>query len=332
MTGRKFKLFFPRWRFPYNLGDTVMLSSLFKAVRQVYQPGTLEVVADAVVAGLFAHDPWVDRFVTASWLTRKLIRKSAWSWYQRRGGHGIIWPHWQKAAFDHLAMGHNLVNTIQDPRRNILSINYAVQLGPEIVAFDDLRPRIHLTPEELARARQEIAPNAIALHVAAIRQDQSRLDNERLRYRRSAWQRFVQLVKAHDPSLVVYEVGQKQFEGIGDKLIPIGSIRDMAARLKATRLVVLSDGGVHNVCNAIDQPVLLFQGYEWNPPELFQMGNARFNPAYHPPCRQQCHLFEDILNLPKPRDHCHRACYDLSPERLAEDCIALLDKHPGHQA
>ncbi|MBF0153154.1 MAG: hypothetical protein HQL64_05390 [Magnetococcales bacterium] len=323
------KIYFPRWRFPYNLGDTVMLSCVFKALRQVYRPATLEVVADATVAALFAGDPRVDRFSTASWLERKLIRNPLWSRHVRQRGDFILWPLWQQATFAHLASGDNLERTIDDPKRNILAVNYAVQLGQGMLDFDDWRPRIHLAPEELLRARQEIAPHALALHIAPMRQDQSRQDGERLRYRRSSWERFVRKIKAHDPTLTLYEVGQERFAGIGDHWIPPGSIRELAAKLKVMHLAVLSDGGIHNVCNAIDQPVLLFQGYEWNPPELFKMGNGHFDATYHVACRRECHLFQDILGLSGASDRCQRECYDLDPERLAEDCIHLLQNQPS---
>ncbi|MBF0427059.1 MAG: hypothetical protein HQL66_14695, partial [Magnetococcales bacterium] len=327
-TGGHLRLYFPRWRFPYNLGDTVMLSSVFAALRQVYRPNFFEVVADATVAEVFAGDPWVDRFSVATWLERKLIRHPLWNWQRRRRGDLLLWPHWQPATFAHLATSDHLERLIADPRRNILSVNYAIQLGPGVLDYPDLRPRLYLTPAEVEQGRAAIAANAIALHIAPIRRDQGRHDGERLRYRRASWQRCVDLLRAFDPTLTFHEVGQERFEGIGDHWVAPGSIRALAAKLKAMRLVILADGGVHNLCNAIDQPVLLFQGYEWNPPELFKMGNALFDPTYHPACRRDCHLFEEILNLPRARDHCQRACYDLDPERLAADAIAWLRGQP----
>ncbi|MEO5331749.1 MAG: hypothetical protein H7839_06965 [Magnetococcus sp. YQC-5] len=322
-----FRLYFPRWRFPYNLGDTVMLSCVFKAVRHILNPDLFEVIADQTTVDLFYNDPYVDRLRTATWLERKLIKKIDQGFFGKN--RVVLWPTWQESVFQYLATGDHLQCLIESPNRNVLSLNNAWLLGPEFVEFEDLRPRIHLTAEELHVAREEIPPNSIAIHVAQIRNTQSRLDGETLRFRRDGWQVLVSRIKQYDPSITIWEVGRNAFLGVGDQaLIVDKDIRSLAARLAMMRLVILSDGGIHNVCNAIDKNVLLFQAYEFNPPDMFKMGNALFNPDYHLQCRLGCHIFSDILKTSSTMNHCNRECYGLDAHLLAEDAISFLRRFP----
>lgn len=240
----------------------------------------------------------------------------------------VIWPEWKAETFAYLAEDNNLEKCIDSPYKNIISYNYALQISSEVATFPDLRPRIYLTDNEIEAAKKGIHPNSIAINMARIRNTQSRMDGERLRYKKKSWDNFVKEIKSFDPTITIYEVGQDQYQGLGDVFLPNTTIRKTSAVLNEMRLVVLSDGGCHNICNAIDKKVLLFQGYEWNPPDLFKMGNAIFNPEYHVECRKGCHLFTDILKIKSLKDTCSRECYALDPHRLAADCIKYLRENP----
>ncbi|MBF0381072.1 MAG: hypothetical protein HQL69_08640 [Magnetococcales bacterium] len=319
----RIKLYFPRWRFSYNLGDTVMLSCLFKGIKESYQPDWFEVIGDETMVELFYNDPYVDRFRAGSWLERKTLKYFG-DRSKRKNPVFLVLPEWNPKVFEYLAIGDNLQRMIAHPRQNILSLVYAQQINPELFTFDDLRPRIHLTKKEITKAQRQIGDNSIAIHVADIRGRQKRDDGERLRYSLASWQRLVAELKTADPTLKIYEVGNNIFHGLGDIHIPPGSIRKLAAQLNAMKLVVLSDGGVHNLCNAIDKKVVLFQGYEWNPPDMFKMGNGLFNESIHLECRKKCHIFSDILKIEKASNSCQKECYALDPVLLAKECNDYL--------
>ncbi|MBF0445894.1 MAG: hypothetical protein HQL68_09900 [Magnetococcales bacterium] len=319
----RIKLLFPRWKFSYNLGDTVMLSCLFKAIKEFYRPDYFEVIGDNTMVELFANDPYVDHFRAGSLLEKKTL-KFYGDRSQNKNPVFLVLPEWNRAVFKYLAIADNLQKMIDHPRQNILSLVYAQQINPELFTFDDLRPRIHLTPEEITEADKQIGDNSIAIHVADIRGRQKRDDGEKLRYSFAGWQRLIKELKKADPTLKIYEVGSFKFHGLGDVHIPHGSIRKLAAQLNAMKLVILSDGGVHNLCNAIDKKVVLFQGYEWNPPDMFKMGNGLFNEAIHLECRKKCHIFSDILRIEQASKSCKKECYDLDPVLLAKECNDYL--------
>jgi ADP-heptose:LPS heptosyltransferase len=355
-------LYFPRWCFSGNIGDTVMISSLFKALKSVYPSSMLEVVSDEVVNATFYNDPYVDSFRLPTDEERKIpLRRHDFlggpkqpreeqrlSWLHFRVAKSLIktglyepllcfhvMPQWKMALFRHLREPENLAELIRAPYKNILSLNFAVQTSEEIVDFPDLRPRIYLTEKEIQWARSKIGPNAIGVNMAQIRDAQKRDDGDQLRYKKASWKDFVDKVKKYDCSLRVYEIGQARFEGIGDEFLPNGSIRETAALVNAMRLVVLSDGGLHHICTAVDKEVLLFQAYEWNPPDLFKMSNAIFSESYHTACRKQCHIFSEILKVPNVKRRCSKACYELAPSALADDCIRFLKEsatRPKRQA
>ncbi|MBF0194743.1 MAG: hypothetical protein HQL71_09300 [Magnetococcales bacterium] len=319
----RIKLYFPRWKFSYNLGDTVMLSCLFKAMKEHYRPQWFEVIGDDTMVELFQNDPYVDHFRAASWLEKKTL-KFYGDRSKQKNPVFLVLPEWNSAVFEYLAIGDNLQRMIEHPKQNILSLVYAQQINTELFNFDDLRPRIHLTPLEINEAESKIGNNSIAIHVADIRGRQKRDDGEKLRYSLASWQRLIAELKTNDPTLKIYEVGSHVFHGLGDEHIPPGSIRKLAAQLNSMKLVVLSDGGIHNLCNAIDKKVVLFQGYEWNPPDMFKLGNGLFNEDIHLECRKKCHIYSDILKIDSASKSCKKECYDLNPILLAKECNDYL--------
>jgi len=316
-------IIFPRWYFPYNLGDTVMLSSLFRAVKEQSPSKRLIVISDATTIETFNNDPHVEQFIDApSWV--QSISKKIYPLIHKIPFLHIIWPGWKSETYAILRENNNLHELIDASYKNILSINYAVQINKELAHSSDLRPRIYLENHEIESAREKIEPNSIGIHIARIRGSQSRKDQSEFRYNLHRWKKLCQLLKEELPKLTIYEIGDADFRQVGDKHIPIMSIRETAAHIHCMDLVILSDGGIHNICNAIDKKVLLFQAYEWNPPELFKMGNAIFSPQYHPDCRKRCHIFTDILQTASAKESCQRECYNLPPENLAHDCISHL--------
>jgi ADP-heptose:LPS heptosyltransferase len=331
-----FKLYFPRWFWPNNLGDSIMLSSVFKAIKETYSPCFLEVITDETLVNTFHNDLYADKIREPHWwekgLPEKVYKKKLTNFFINFKGQKsfVIWPDWQEKTFKYLSKKHNLDECINSPYKNIISYNFASQISDDIANFHDLRPRIYLTQDETSQAKKELNKNSIAINIAEIRYTQKRTDGENLRYKRESWETLVSEIKHAFPSLTVCEVGQDKFEGIGDKFIPNCSFRKLASLLNEMKLVILSDGGVHNVCNAIDKKVILFQAYEWNPPDLFKMHNAIFNESLHEKCRKRCHLFSDILNLPTMSTNCNKKCYILDPTKLACECINYLkESHEG---
>lgn len=319
-------IIFPRWYFPYNLGDTVMLSCLFKAVKNTTPKRKLIVISDTTTAETFYNDPFVDQFIEApSWISA--ISKKLYPLINRIPFLHIIWPSWKEETYSYLRSRDNLHDLISSPYKNILSIDYALQINNTLATSIDLRPRIYLNKKEITTASETIDKRSIGIHIARIRGSQSREDHSKFRYNLHRWKKLCEILKEKIPELTIYEVGEADFQQIGDKYIPIMDIRKTAAHLNALDLVILSDGGVHNICNAIDKKVLLFQAYEWNPPELFKMGNASFSPQYHPSCRKTCHIFSDISQTESSKKSCNRECYNLAPENLASDCIKLLKEN-----
>jgi ADP-heptose:LPS heptosyltransferase len=325
-----FKLYFPRWFWPDNLGDSIMVSSVFRAIKETYDPCFLEVITDETLVNTFHNDPYVDKIREPYWwekaLPEKVYKKKLTKFFFnfKEQKSFIIWPDWQEKTFKHLHEKHNLDMCINYPYKNILSYNFAFQINDDIANFYDLRPRIYLTKDETNQAKKELNKNSIAINVAKIRHTQKRTDGENLRYKRKNWEILVGEIKKAFPSLIVYEIGQDKFEGIGDRFIPYCSFRKLASLLNEMKLVILSDGGIHNVCNAIDKKVILFQSYEWNPPDLFKMQNAIFYENLHQKCRTQCHLFSEILQIPTLSNSCDKRCYLLDPRKLADECIKDL--------
>ncbi len=144
----------------------------------------------------------------------------------------------------------------QLPPKNILSINYAIQIDSNTLNQPDLRPRIYLTKDEESIAKIIIPNNAIGIHIAKIRNSQTRNDHSKYRYNLEHWRTLCRKIKVHLPHITIFEIGSDEFLGIGDQHIGFKTIRETAALINQMDLVILSDGGIHNICNAIDKKVL----------------------------------------------------------------------------
>lgn len=303
-----------------------MLSCLFKAVKNTTPKRKLIVISDTTTVETFYNDSFVDQFIEPPpWISA--ISKKLYPLINQLPFLHIIWPGWKKETYSFLRGENNLSDLINAPNKNILSINYALQFSDALTSYSDLRPRIYLNNKEIIAAKERVGEKSIGIHIARIRGSQSREDGSKFRYNLHRWKKLCEILKEKIPELTIYEIGEAEFQQIGDQHIPIMDIRKTAAHLHALDLVILSDGGVHNICNAIDKKVLLFQSYEWNPPELFKMGNATFSSQYHPSCRETCHIFSDILQTESSKKTCNRECYNLAPENLASDCIKLLKEN-----
>jgi len=329
MKAGNFYLYFPRWRFSYNLGDTVMLSCLFKAIKEVYKPKKLVVVGDQVVVDTFLNDPYVDKFRSATWIEKKIFkRRTKWKWF----GSCLVCiePTWQyRGLSEYFRTVQSLDDLIKEPNKNILSINYALQVGAELLDYPDLRPRIYLTKEEIqeAKDRFKMGDAAIGIHPARIRHSQLRLDGDHLRLKRSIWEQMLRVLKERNPKLVIYELGTEEFQGIGDRFVERGSIRELAAVIENLRLVILSDGGVHHVCNSISKTVYLFQGYEYAASDLCMMTNGVFDEDLYPQCRRECDLFAIFNKKQNKISNCTwRYCYEIDPTKMASSIGAMMEK------
>lgn len=321
------RIIYPRWYFPYNLGDTVMLSSVFQAIHAQNKFKNIHLITDTYTANTFFNDPYVNKITGFSKFQSKFLSKKLFNIFKAFPNTYVIWPGWHQDTFRYLRSKNNLQNCINSLQKNILSINYAIQIDSNTLNHPDLRPRIYLTKDEESIAKIIIPNNTIGIHIAKIRNSQTRNDHSKYRYNLEHWRTLCRKIKVHLPHITIFEIGSDEFLGIGDQHIGFKTIRETAALINQMDLVILSDGGIHNICNAIDKKVLLFQAYEWNPAELFKMGNAIFDSSCHLSCSTKCHLLHEIKQIKDERQVCNRECYQLDPRKLASTAINFLKKH-----
>jgi ADP-heptose:LPS heptosyltransferase len=318
------RIIYPRWYFPYNIGDTVMVSSIFKATHEILQPNKIHLITDTDTANLFHNDPYLNKITGLSKLHSKLFSKKIFKLLVRIPNTYILWPSWRHDTFNYLGAKKNLQKTIESPFSNFISINYAHQIDTKLLAHNDLRPRIYLTKNENKIAQKLIPRKAIAIHVAKIRNSHKRKDGSQFRYNIEKWKILCKTIKQQLPNLTIIEIGNKEFLGIGDQHIGFKPIREIAAIINQMELVILSDGGMHHICNSIDKKVLIFQAYEWAPVEIVKMGNAVFTSNCHTACSSECEVLHEIKGIADARLTCNRECYQLDPKGLAQEAIKYL--------
>lgn len=330
---RRITIYFPRWKFPNNLGDCVVFSSVIKMSRTLYPNSSIKVISDSFVIESLSNNPYVDRFSLPSLLER-LIPTRCWLRASYKKGNGMLYngrgrmiltvfPHYNADFYHYLAQGNTLQGLINNPRDHIIATHYAWQLGDAFLDLPDKSYEIFLTDEDRKMVKHFVPRNAIGLSIATRRKSMKIYNQDRYRYPLEKWRKIAEFLRNVLPGVHIVEVGTDRFHRIGDSYLGYMSLKDLAACIERMKLVILTDGGINNVCNAIGKQTLLFQGFEYLDPDLFKMWNSFINYDYHLACRKTCDINAKIRNVPDPKPGCGLKCTNTDPEWIAGDAVIL---------
>ncbi len=323
----KIKIIYPNWAVnPYNVGDTICTTSVVKAVLDRYPDAEVTYVSNEFACEMFANHPRVKTelpdnvllyFADRDW--REALRKG-WR-FADEDLIIMLYPEWQTDLWDYLGVPDNLDNMLDNPEANIITYNFCRMAGFE--DFREQRPEIILSHEDRSVVNTIMLPGDkwVALNVAPKRQSQIKPDESQFRYDILLTAQVANKLREHGYKIL--EVGYKDYLGIGDTWLGHRPLRECCAIMEKCKLFIGNDGGMHNVANAVNMPVLLFQSYPYNPPELFTMGNGTVldNGC---PYNQSCDHWAKIKHVSDAKTGCDKMCENLSPESIVEKALEIL--------
>ena len=325
-------LYLPRWKYPYNLGDSVRFSSLFKVLRSVHPDSYIEVVTDEFLIDGFEGDLYVNKFRLPSYFEKKIPTRF-WARSAIGRGNGAflklfktlyvrVHPSFSENYFKYLSQGSNLKKLINDPSTNIISTSYCWQLGDDYLAVKNKSSEIILSNKF-----QPIIPkNSIGICIATRRNSSKTYIKDNYRVSLKNWKLIAEGLRKRLPGINIIEVGSDKYHNIGDQsLLGVMQLKELLINLNRMTCLLVTDGGIYNACHSINKKVVLFQGAEYLEPDIHKMRNAYVNESYHLECRKTCDYYAKIFNLVDPKPKCGFKCMDLNIDAIVEDVVMLYN-------
>jgi len=323
---KNIRLYFPRWIFPKNLGDSLIFTFVPKILKSIYPDCTLEVITYGFLIDIFKLDKNVD-------LVREPNQQEIYVNYHQYAlsdekieNIKVIYPDWHPKTFAFWKDNAELLEN--HPTANIITLNYLLQLGLENLLFDKKQSFL----SEINVPKYENNTNFINVGIVPTTKLSGKTtphpycDGKGFRFNGmkglESWKELVKTLKYSNPRIKIFEFSQENF-GIGDEHCPdTGDIFNLIRNVDYMDYGIMSDGGVHHAFNIRNKPIVLFQACLINKVEFFKLGNSFFPSHLHLECRKKCpSYFLEAFGGENLSQSCKRECENLSPKLLAEYII-----------
>lgn len=327
MQQSEIKFYFPRWIFPYNLGDSLVSTFIPKILKKKYPDSKLEVITHGFLIDLFKLDKNVD-------IIRGPIQEELYLNFQQyafsdkqTSNIKVVYPDWHPRVFSFWKDHHKFLE--EHPTANIITLNYLLQLHLEDLLFDK-------EIDFLGNANLEVinTNNTEYINVGIVPSTKlsgkstphPSCDGQGFRFNGlkglDSWKELIHTMKALNPKIKIFEFSKENF-GLGDHhFMDDGNIFTLINNVDFMDLGIMSDGGIHHAFNIRKKPVVLFQACLINKVEFFKLGNAFFPKHLHLECRKHCpSYFLQTFGGEDKSLSCKRECENLSPKLLAEYII-----------
>lgn len=323
-------LYFPRWFWPNNLGDSCIFALVPKIIKMIYPECTIEVVTAGSFIPLIEqsiHVNSVRQPYQSEVLTAQAYQQRAFSTGNKLtegNPYLIIYPENHPRLFE--TIRDRFEDFVAHDSINFVVLNYLLQLGivDEIFPkkdfyYFDIKENIQ-DPHE--KFRVAICPmtktNGKSSPHPGCNGEGYRFNGPR---GLESWKSLVKRIKELLPDIEVYEFSW-DFLGIGDYHIgPRESLYDLYLETVGIDYTITNDGSYHHLFNLSRKPLTLFTGTKVTKPEFLQLGNA-YVPDIHLECRKTCASFySDIFGVEDKSLTCKLECEHVDPVELAGLCV-----------
>jgi hypothetical protein len=303
-------LVFPRWQFPYNLGDSIVSTFIPKIINKI----TGNKITDESLGSIFKNDPNVENVYTkVSSNDDNILVFPVW--------HDRVFSFWKE--FDKKLFNH--------PTANIITVNYCLQIGIEKYLIDsnynlDFSPKIYgILKSKNSKLHLGICP---ATKLSGKQTPHPNCDGIGYRFNGpkgfDSWKTLVSYIKSKIECVVV-ELSPA-YLGLGD--IHIGmcdNLYDLAKKVSIIDFAVTTDGGYHHLLNALEIPLVIFNGSKISKSEFLKLRNSFFPEHLHLKCRFKCpSYFTEVYGGEDASKSCSLECENLDPVKLAEYCVEKI--------
>lgn len=325
------KLYFPRWLFPNNLGDSLNVTFVPKLLKAIYPNKKLEVITHGFLIDIFKIDPSVDsvRLPHQSELYLDYITY-AFNEYQNENIK-VIYPDWHPKVFSFWKNNHEFL--YNHPTANLITINFLLQLRFENLIFDknfDFREFINI---EHTKNNSDLINIGIvpATKLSGKQNPHPHCNGIGLRFNGEkgleSWKITIDALKKENSKIKIFEFSKENF-GLGDHHFPEDkNIFNVIKNVDFMDFGVMSDGGIHHIFNARNKKVFLFQATKINKVEFFKLSNTIFPEELHLECRKQCpSYFLEIFGGEDKSLKCNLECENMNPLKLAKFILQNIPK------
>lgn len=320
---KHYKIIFPRWYWPDNLGDSLVFCIVPHIIKTLKPNATIEVVTYGSLIPLLIHNndvnvcrlPNPDELKNPYYYVSKSLQNNI-----ETNSEIVIYPEnhpklfsTYKAHFDKLT-NHDSINFIV--------LNYLLQLNC-LNEFID-RSDFYNFPNTLSNTKQSNSKKLIALCPVTKLNGKSspHPDCNGIGYRfngdkgKESWLRLFTKLK----TLVDVDFVEISTSPIGFGVDIIGkkeTLLDLYLDTQNIDYAITNDGGLHHLFNLHKTPLTLFTGTKVTKPEFMKLGNA-YVPDVHLDCRKHCKSFyTDVFGGDDLSLNCKLECENINPEVLA---------------
>lgn len=324
------KLYFPRWLFPNNLGDTLVFTFIPKIIKQIYNQCTLEVISHGFVLDLLKLDKNVD--IAREPYPNEInldYRSYAFS-DTKRENIKVIYPDWHPKLFNFWKENSDFLEN--HPTANLITVNYLLQLKLEYLLFSNVDLLYYANVQENKKTDNNINIGIVpSTKLSGKKYPHPNCDGIGFRFNGpkglDSWRKLVENLKLSNQKIKIYEFSNENFN-LGDYHFPdSGDIFTLLKNVDMMDFGVMSDGGIHHAFNMRNKPIVLFQACLINKVEFFKLKNSFFPKHLHLECRKKCpSYFHQVFGGENLSLTCKKECENMSPELLAEFILESLQK------
>jgi hypothetical protein len=315
------KLYFPRWLFPNNLGDSLIVTFVPKILKQQYPNKKIEVITYGFLIDLLKLDKNVDvvrqPFENEIYLKYKDYAFSS----DQNENIKVIYPDWHPKVFSFWKQNYEILEP--HPTVNLIVLNYLLQLGLENLIFTNAEFSTYANTPIFKNETQHINVGIVpATKLSGKKTPHPNCDGIGFRFNGpkglESWSKLAETLKKKNSNIKIYEFSSENF-GLGDHHFPdTGNIFDLLKNIDIMDYGIMSDGGVHHAFNLRKKPIVLFQAGILCKVEFLKLGNAFYPEHLHLDCRKKCpSFFLETFGGENLSLTCKRECENMSAEALA---------------
>jgi hypothetical protein len=316
------KLYFPRWFFPNNLGDTLVFTFIPKILKQVYNQCTLEIISHGFVLDLLKLDTNVD-IAREPHLNEINLDYRGYAFSDTKHENiKVIYPDWHPKVFNFWKENSEFLEN--HPTANLITVNYLLQLQLEHLLFSGVDLLYYANVKENKKVDDNINIGIVpSTKLSGKKDPHPNCDGIGFRFNGpkglESWKKTIERLKQANQKIKIYEFSFENF-GLGDYHFPDkGNIFELIKNVDMMDYGILSDGGIHHAFNIRKKPVFIFQACLINKAEFFKLGNSLFPKHLHLECRKNCpSYYYEVFGGENLSLKCKKECENLSPELLAD--------------
>jgi hypothetical protein len=327
------KIYFPRWFWPNNLGDSLAFSSIPNFIKKIRPNEFIEIITYGELIPLLQNSKHIDsvRLPTNDEIKSHNFYSNYCISDKNRLGEDflVIYPENHPKLF--MTISNRFTEFVAHDSLNFITLNFLLQIQEEDVAFKISDFYFFESKKQIREQKNSKVKIGIAPMTKTNGKSTPHPGCNGLGFRFNgingfnSWSILIKELKKNlDIEIVEYS---PSFLGLGDTHVgKKSSLFDLYEESCSLDYAITTDGGYHHLFNLNKTPLTLFTGTKVTKPEFMQLGNA-YVPDVHLPCRKFCSSFySEVFSTEDKSKSCNLECENLDPVNLAKKCLDDIQK------